>query len=202
MRTGRIFALAASLPVLALLLGQPFAQEGQTPEMQKMMEVYAKYGTPGEHHKLLEPGIGKWNLTATWWAEPGGEPQVSTATSECKWILGGRYLQENVLGEMAGSPFHGIGFTGYDNFREKYFSFWIDEMSTTYMISEGTVDSSGKIFTLYGTYDDPVTGEKDKKSKSVMRIVDNNSQLYEMFEYDADGNEWKSFEVKYTRATE
>jgi hypothetical protein len=202
MRTVKFIALVFLVPVFALLTEQSFAQEGQTTEQQKMMEIYAKYGTPGEHHKLLEPGIGKWNLTATWWAEPGGDPQVSTATSECKWILGGRYLQENVSGEMDGNPFQGIGLTGYDNFKEKYFSFWIDEMSTTYMISEGTVDSSGKIFTFYGTYDDPVTGEKDRKTKSVTRIVDNNSQLYEMFEYDADGNEWKSFEVKYSRANE
>lgn len=202
MKAGRLFALVVLVPAFALMIGQSCAQEGQSSEEQKMMEAMAKYGTPGEHHKLLEPGIGKWNLTATWWAEPGGELQVSTATSECKWILGGRYVQENISGEMGGNPFHGIGFAGYDNFKEKYFSFWIDEMSTAYMISEGTVDSTGKVFTMYGTYDDPMTGEKGRKYKSVTRVVDNNTQLHEMYDYDPDGKEWKSFEVKYTRASE
>jgi hypothetical protein len=202
MKAGRFIALAVLIPAFALMIGQSCAQEGQSSEEQKMMDAMARYGTPGEHHKLLDPGIGKWNLTATWWTEPGADPQVSTGTSECKWILGGRYVQENITGEMGGSPFHGLGFTGYDNFKQKYFSFWIDDMSTSYMTSEGTADSTGKVFTFGGTYEDPMTGEMNKKFKGVTRIIDNNNQLYEMYDYDANGNEWKSFEVKYTRATD
>jgi hypothetical protein len=202
MNASRFSALALLVSAIALPVGQAGAQEGQTPEMQKMMETYAKYATPGEHHQLLDPLVGNWEATTSWRMEPDAEPQTSQATSECMWILGGRYLQENVTGEMDGNVFHGIGITGYDNFRGKYFSFWIDEMATSYMVSEGTVDETGKVFTMKGTYDDIMTGQKGKEFRTVSRIIDNDTHLYEMYEYDDNGNERRSFEVKYTRAAE
>ena len=202
MKAGRIVALAFLIPAFVLMIGQSCAREGQSSEEQEMMDATAKYGTPGEHHKLLDPGIGKWNLTATLWTEPGAEPQISTGTSECKWILGERYVQENITGEVGGSPFHGLGFTGYDIVKQKYFSFWIDDISTSYLTSEGTVDSTGRVFTMSGSYDDPMSGKKNRKFKGVTRVIDDNNRLYEMYEYDASGNEWESLEIKYIRATE
>ncbi|MCP4633461.1 MAG: DUF1579 domain-containing protein [candidate division Zixibacteria bacterium] len=166
---------------------------------EEVMKIYMKYATPGEQHKQLQADVGSWEFSTKWWEEEGAKPEESKGTSEVKAIFGGKFIYEDVSGEMMGNPFKGIAITGYDNFKEQYVSFWIDEMSTSMMISYGTPDESGKLVTYEGTYDDLITGEKDKKSKSIMRIIDNDNRIYEMFEWDEDGKEYKSFEIVYTR---
>lgn len=200
MRKSRILSAAVLFAMSITLAGVCAAQEAKSPEEQKMMDMMAKYGQPGEQHQVLQTCVGKWDLTARWWMEPGSEPQESKATSEFKPVLGGRFFQENVSGEMDGSPFHGLGITGYDNFKGKYFSFWIDEMGTSYLLTEGTADPTGKVITMEGQYDDFMTGEKGKSMKTVMRMIDNDHQVYEMYIPGKDGKMWKSFEVDYTRA--
>ena len=64
-------------------------------EKTKMMDVWMKYATPGESHKLLEPMAGRWNAKTTMWETPGSPPQESTGTSENTWVLGGRYLEQS-----------------------------------------------------------------------------------------------------------
>ena len=43
-----------------------------------------------------------------------------------KMILDGRFLHQEFNGEMMGSPFIGIGITGYDNGSKQYVSNWMD----------------------------------------------------------------------------
>jgi len=177
------------------------AKPGDKPAMteEEMMAAWAKYAQPGEPHKKLQAMAGSWNFTTRWWQDPSAAPTESKGTSEAQTILGGRFVQESVTGEMQGSPFHGIGITGYDNFKQKYVTMWMDEMSTTVMISYGTPDVSGKVITFEGTYDDLATGQKDKKFKSISRIVNDDKHIYESYEYGADGKEFKNFDVTYSR---
>jgi hypothetical protein len=181
------------------LASQAVSQETGSPNQEELMAAWAKYAQPGEHHKFLEPFVGSWDFQTKWWMEPGAEPQESRGTSECEWIMGGRFLMTNVFGEMSGESFHGISILGYDNFRQEYVLFWIDEMTTAFMLSTGKSDESGKVFTFEGTYDDLMTGEKDKKSKAIFRILSEDQNVYETYEAAPDGSEFKSFEVTYTR---
>lgn len=105
----------------------------------------------------------------------------------------------NITGELAGAPFHGMSIFGYDNLRQEYVAFWIDEMSTTFMFSTGKSDESGKVFTFEGNYDDVMTGNKDKKFKTVSRILSDDKNVYESYDIGPDGKEFKSLEVTYTR---
>ena len=111
-------------------------------------------------------------------------------------ILGGRYLQEEFTGEMMGSPFTGIGITGYDNLGKKYVMAWMDSMSTGIYFMEGTADADGRTITLNGRFDDPVKGPM--KWRGVTRIVDDNTEVCEMTMIDKDGKEEKC-ETTYTR---
>ena len=193
--------LTALIMVVAgiFMVSQTVSQETGAPTQEEMMAAWAKYAEPGEHHKYLEPLVGSWDFHTQWWMEPGDEPQGSSGTSECEWIMGGRYLLTNITGELAGAPFHGMSILGYDNFRQEYVSFWIDEMSTTFMFSTGKSDESGKVFTFEGTYDDVMTGEKDKKFRTISRILSDDQNVYESYDTGPDGKEFKTFEVRYTR---
>ncbi|MBI4584747.1 MAG: DUF1579 domain-containing protein [Planctomycetes bacterium] len=165
---------------------------------EALMKFWAQHAAPGEHHKHLDPLVGSWDTEVKWWTSPAAEPQVSRGKAEVKWILGGRFLEEEVQGGTPEQPFQGLGLQGYDNFLKKHQSFWIDSMSTSLMISSGTCDGAGKVFTLSGTYLDPAAG-KEKASRGVLSITSGDSHVYEMYESGPDGEEYRSLQVMYTR---
>jgi hypothetical protein len=70
---------------------------------------------------------------------------------------------------------------------------------TSFMTSEGTFDASGKVLTMEGAYDDPVTGVKGKKTKSTTRIVSNDQIVAEMYDTGPDGKMFKNMEITYMR---
>jgi hypothetical protein len=166
-------------------------------DMQAMMDLYQKLGTPGAPHKLLASMAGSWIAKVKSWMEPDKPPMESAGASERKMLFDGRFLQEKFTGEMMGSPFNGIGFTGYDNNTKKYVSTWMDSMSTGILFFEGTADAGGKTITQKSRYNDPVKGPAEWRS--VTRIVDDNTEIFEMYNSVKGGKEEKMMEITYTR---
>jgi hypothetical protein len=171
----------------------------KAPTKEEMMAAYMKYATPGQYHKNLEPMVGNWDCVTRQWQDPAAQPTESNATAEKKWVLGGRFIEEEASGVMDGMPFHGIGFTGYDNMSQKYNMIWLDEMATSVMLTTGTCDSTGKVITMWGNYTDPMAKMQEKKFKSITRIIDNDHHVYEMYSIGPDGKEFKMLELSYTR---
>lgn len=192
------------LVVVGIGTGQAVAQQTQggqpemTAEQKAMMEAWMKAGTPGDDHKFLEPMVGAWTVKVTSWETPGGPPTTSSGTAERAWVLGGRYLKESFKGEFNGMPFEGLGFTGFDNLKKKYFATWMDSMSTMTMMLTGTADRATKVVTMTGNMDDAMTG-KPMAIKSMTRILDNNRHIYEMYGPDKEGKQFKMMEIAYSR---
>ncbi len=185
-----LFIVAAAATIAADEKGE------QTPE--QMMAEYAKYATPGEKHKVLEPLVGRWRIASKWWMYPGAPADTSSATCEVKWIMGGRFIQEDVEGFNFGQMFHGMGITGYDLIKNEYVGFWIDEMSTGFMLSTGQCDSAGKVLTMHSSYYDPIK-KKNSHYKTVLSIENDDRHRFDMFEMNDDGSEFRNFEMIYTR---
>ena len=165
--------------------------------MQAMTKVYTKLGTPGAPHKMLAGMAGSWNTTIKSWMEPNKPPMESKGTCEQKMILGGRFLQQEFTGDMMGSTFTGIGVTGYDNHTKKYVSTWMDSMGTAILFFEGTASADGKTITQESHYDDPIKGPM--KWRSVTKIVNDNTHVFEMYGTAKKGKEEKMMEITYTR---
>ncbi|MEW6668768.1 MAG: DUF1579 domain-containing protein [Thermodesulfobacteriota bacterium] len=165
--------------------------------MQAAMEIYQKLGTPGAPHKLLERMAGSWTTQSRCWMEPDKPAMESAGTSEQKMLLGGRYLRQEFNGDMMGSPFSGIGFTGYDNHTKKYLTTWMDSMSTGIFLFEGTASRDGKTITQEAHYDDPVKGPMTWLCMT--RFVDDNTLEFEMYGTPDGGKEEKMMEITYTR---
>ncbi len=166
-------------------------------DMEAMMEVYRKLGTPGEPHKRLARLEGNWTTMTRAWMGPDKPPQESKGTCEQKMILGGRYLRQEYVGEMMGSVFNGINILGYDNHTKKYVSIWIDSMSTGIYYFEGTAGADNKTITQECSYDDPVRGPM--VWRSITKIVDDNTQEFEMFLIPKGGKEEKMMEMTVSR---
>ncbi len=165
-------------------------------DMQAIMEVYKKVGTPGEAHKLLAKLEGSWTTRSKGW-ENGKQVMESTGTCEQKLILNGHYLRQEYAGDMMGAPFTGINILGFNNHTKKYESIWIDSMSTAVYFFVGTGSSDGKTITQECSYDDPVKGPA--VWRSVTRIKDDNTQEFEMFITPKSGKEEKMMEMTVTR---
>lgn len=169
-------------------------------EIAKMMAA----GKPGEGHAKLKPLAGKWTYVTKMRMDPNGPWEESTGNAEYKWILDGRVLVQEIKGNpgpmdaMFGGPFNGFGISGFDNVSKKYWNTWTDNMSTGSMVSTGSADASGKVFTYSGEYNCSMTGEH-KNAKTVLKIAGDDKLVFEMYEKPKDGPEFVHVEVTYTR---
>ncbi|MGH7233018.1 MAG: DUF1579 domain-containing protein [Nitrospiraceae bacterium] len=180
----------------SLVVAKEKKQEKQM-DMQAMMETYQKLATPGEPHKQFASLEGSWNTKTKSWMEPNKPPTESTGSCEQKMLLGGRFLQQECTGDMMGQSFTGIGVTGYDNHTKKYVSTWMDSMGTGIYFMEGTASADGKTITQKGSYKDPIEGPM--KLRGVTKIVDNNTEIFEMYGTGKKGKGMKMMEIIYTR---
>jgi hypothetical protein len=171
-------------------------QVGKKIDMQAMMEIYKKVGTPGEPHKLLAKLEGSWTTRTRGWLE--GKPAMeSTGTCEQKLVLGGHYLQQDYTGDMMGMPFSGINLLGYNNYTKKYESVWLDSMSTAIYFFVGKGSRDGRTITQECSYVDPVRGPA--VWRSVTRVKDDNTLEFEMFITPEGGKKEKMMEMTVAR---
>ncbi len=174
------------------------ASKPAAPNQDEMMKAWIAFATPGASHKTLEAMAGSWDVKTTMWMAPGAPPQETRGTSENKMILGGRYLEQHYEGSMMGQPFSGIGVTGFDNYKKKFVSTWVDSMSTAVMVTAGTSDKSGKVITSWGTMND-VSEKRAMKVKTVVTFVDADHHTYDSWHTNAGGKFVKDLEIHYTR---
>jgi hypothetical protein len=194
--------IIVSLTCLALfVLASPVLAKDKKPakemDPQAMMEVYQKLATPGEPHKLFATLAGSWTTTNKEWMEPGKPPTESTGTAEMKMLLDGRFLYQEFTGNMMGQPFSGIGIDAYDNMSKKYVTAWMDTMGTGIFMMEGTASADGKTITLKGSHSTPGGGKMTHRA--VWKIVDDNTQTFDMYGTHHGGKEMKVMEITYTR---
>jgi len=164
---------------------------------QAMMEVYTKLAAPGEQHKQLASLAGSWTTKTKEWMEPNKPPVESTGSAEMKILLDGRFLQQELTGQMMGQPFSGIEITAYDNVLKRYVTSWMSTMGTGIFTMEGTASIDGKTITLKGQHAEPGGGYM--KHRAIWKIVDNNTQTFDMYGAHPGEKEWKMMEMTYTR---
>jgi hypothetical protein len=172
----------------------------KTPETQEndaMMAAMQKAATPGRFHQQLEPLVGTFEVSTQMWMEPGQTPMTAKGVGEHKWVLGKRFLEQRYQGDFMGMPFEGIGYTGYDNIRERYVNTWIDSMGTGFMIGEGKPKADGSI-EFWAQYPDPTSGEM-VKFREVIQIHSKDHHTLKMFMTGEDGNEFLNAEIHYRR---
>jgi hypothetical protein len=166
-------------------------------DQQAMMETYQKLATPGEPHKQLASLAGSWTTKTKEWMEPDKPPMESAGICDFKMLLDGRFLQQEFTSEMMGQPFSGVGISAYDNLRKRYVTAWIDTMGTGIFMMEGTASADGKTITLRGQHDEPGGGHM--MHRAVWKIVDGNTQTFDMYGTHKHGKEMKMLEIAYTR---
>jgi Protein of unknown function (DUF1579) len=194
-----ILAVFGSLSVVIAAQAGEEAKEKQAAEHDHdaMMEKYKEFSTPNENHKVLDTLVGDWDYTIKWWMSPDSKPEESKGTSKVEWIMGGRFIEQEVEGTSMGQPFEGMGIMGYDNEKKQYQSVWIDNMGTGIMTGSGNYDPNTKTLTDHGTFSCPAEGEKSYRG--VLKMIDNDNFTYEWHMAGPDGKEFRAMEIVYTR---
>lgn len=171
-------------------------QDQMSPEELKMMQAMEKYATPGKQHEQLARRVGNWTAEIKHWPAPGAPAETMTGTAKFMPIMDGRYILQEFEGVTPWGPFSGIGLSAYDNLKQKYQSMWIDNMSTGLMVAEG--DMQGTDLVTMGDMPDPIQG-KFVKTKSIERMVNDDTLIMEMHAPGPDGKHFKMMEITYTR---
>ena len=195
------FISAILMCVCLLVMASPTLAKDKKAEKQMdsqaMMELWKKLAQPGEPHKLFASLAGNWITTTKEWMEPGKPPTESSGTADMKMLLDGRFLYQEYHGQMMGQPFSGIGIDAYDNMSKKYVTAWMDSMGTGIFIMEGTASADGKTITLKGSHPEPGGGKMTHRA--VWKIVDSNTQTFDMYGAHHGQKETKMMEITYQR---
>jgi hypothetical protein len=171
---------------------------GRADDKNNPLAEMEKATQPGAEHKILEPLVGNWTFTSKFWLDPSKPPMESKGTAARKWIMDGRYVCEDVEGDVFGKAFKGLGITGFDKVQGKYLGSWVDNFGTGISQSSGTADKAGKVLTFQREDYDPITKQKIK-GRDVIRILDADKHVMEMFKVGPDGKEMKVMELVFTR---
>jgi hypothetical protein len=198
---------AVSLLALAAAPVSPQADPADPRAMQEAMERWMKTTRPGERHKFLEHLAGEWDTTTRVFMMPGTPPAETKGHASLKMIHGGRFLQEDSTGvmklpsadgTMKDVPMTGLGLTGFDQARQLFTLVWTNNLSTATLTARGSLDREGKILTMFGEMDEPMTGEVGKTVRYTTRIISPDRHILEVHEV-LYGEPFKVFEVEYTR---
>lgn len=168
-------------------------------DQQDPMKAWMDYATPGPMHKMFEKMSGNWKTVMTMTDQASGQEMKSEGSAVFEMILGGRYMKSVHKSTMMGMPFEGMGLDAYDNKTGEFISMWVDNMGTGLMVMKGKFDEPAKTFHYTGAMVDPVAGG-ETKVRSVLKVVDENNSVFEMFTLAPDGNEYKMFTMTYQRA--
>ena len=152
----------------------------------------------GAEHEKLHPFVGKFKAEVKMWMGPG-DPMVSTGTMVNTMDLQGRFLCHDYKGDPSEGPFPdfaGRGFWGFNDMSGKYEGVWVDTASNAMQTETGSVDESGKVWTMSGELISPQGGTVVKRS--VITLVDNDHHRMEMF-FVVGENSSKGMEINYKR---
>ncbi len=176
--------------VLFLFPGTGMTQENKA----KRAEIPAD--EPGAVHKQLAPLAGSWDVDITYVIN--GKEHKGKVRCEAKWILDGRFLQQDYTSTLQGKPFYVLQLVGFDNHKKKTIEIVMNSMSTGVLHSEGSISADGKVITNLGAEVNPATGESTKL-RTVTTLIDQDHYTLEWFNPGADGKDVKGVSMTHTR---
>jgi len=193
-------ALLAVVAVVVANVSLAGEEKAMSPEMEAYMKQYMAAIEPGDHHKGFEKRSGEWTAVVKHWlAGPQGEPTISNAKCTYEVVLGGRFLTQQMEGEMFGMAYIGMGFSGFDKTSGKHTSYWVDSMGTQSVYAEGECSDHCMTESYTFTTADPISGQTSDV-KTVTSIKSDDEHVFEWYMKAPDGSMIKTMEITYTRA--
>jgi hypothetical protein len=196
---------------LALGLGRAPAVQPENlnnPEaMKAAMKAWMDSMKPGQQHAFLQQFIGEWTTTTRIRMAPGAQPIETKGTAKIVPAHGGRFIQQTNAGQflmptpdgkMNPVELTGIGFTGFDNNRKQFVMCWTDNYNTGILSAAGSISQDQTTITMFGTMDEPMTGEMGKTVRYVTKLEGKDKFTFRIDEVQY-GEPFNVVEVEYNR---
>ncbi len=157
--------------------------------------------TPTAEHKILATEEGTWDATIKSYQNgPESEPMISKGVEVNTVLTGGLWISSTFQGDFGGMKFEGRGQFGYDPAKKKYVGTWIDSMSTSLTILEGTYDAKTKTMTYTGDGVCPIDGSKLAQKMVTTTKADGSREFtFYITGTPTGGKEVKAMQVIYTK---
>lgn len=195
----RTWVLVAVLLGLAFPLTSQDTMKGAAPASQAAIDKALDDAmTPGEGQKKLGSMIGSFDAKVWTWTSPSADPIEDALTSVNSWILGKRYVQTKIEGKIAGQPFKGFGYYGFDNVSKQYQAAWMDNGSTGITWYTGGFDAVGTHAIMKASVPDLLTG-KPTPLELRITVEENGDHVTEMWGTGFGDTMFKMMELRYTR---
>jgi len=162
------------------------------PSQERMAENFGKYCVPGEEHNQLAYFVGQWETNYTIHM-PGAPPMTGNGTAEFKLIMDGRYLVQDTVSQWG--PGHGL--RGYDRYRRKHFSTWVDSKRTDMWYAEA--DGAGDSLDFIYHEAEPMFDVAMRKMRGEQRRIDANRWTYTFIEMPEGEPERTVLTIEYRR---
>jgi len=176
------------------------AKTGDEAIPKSVVDEMTRTTAPGPPHQELSALAGTWTTRTRVWESPDAKPLEFPGSAEYRMILGGRFLQLESRSLVNGAESRGLGIYGYDAIKEKYSFYFIHDGDTQALVGLGDRDSTSGAITFAVAMDMPVSGERAKPIRAVLRRVSAGRHVFEMFQKYLDDREWKVLEIAYDRA--
>ncbi|MCB1060420.1 MAG: DUF1579 family protein [Calditrichaeota bacterium] len=160
---------------------------------QEMMENWMKNATPGAQHERMAKECGEYSVAM----DEGGKTMSGDVKMEM--ILGGRVQLQRFTMDYQGMPFEGAGMMGYDNFTQRYWFTWNDNMSTGLFTLWGKEQDGGKKIVFEGAMDSPGMNMRDVPTRHMYTYLNENEFMYQAWIFPGTAQEKKTMEMHYKR---
>lgn len=156
-------------------------------------------GSPGPDHERLNPLIGEWTTVIKHWKTAEDEPTTLRGTARCRWVLGGRFVEERAENETSkGGLFQSVTYLGYDRQTQLYDRFWLTNTWTGMFIERGRYDPDTNVIQTQGSEIDPTSGAVILTT-SELKIESPNRHVFTSYTTGTDGVRWKQLEILYSK---
>jgi Protein of unknown function (DUF1579) len=155
---------------------------------------------PTAEHKIVTAAEGTWDATVKSYQSPDSEPMVSTGVEVNTVVTGGLWLSSIFKGDFGGMAFEGHGQFGYDPTKKKFVGTWIDSMSPSLTVLEGTYNPDTKTMTYTGDGVWPIDGTK-LTHRMVTTTKSDGSRVFTLYMTGTPtgGKEAKAMQIEYTK---
>lgn len=193
--TGRQATPPAGAPAM------PPGMPEMTPQQMQDMQACEEAGKTGPMHQWLAKQAGTWSGKNKFWMSPDQPaPMESTCVYTVTPVMGGRFIKSECTGDMMGTPFEGLAFTGFDNVSQKFVGTWIDNCGTGIMNGTGDLSSDQKTLNFNYTMNCPVQ-KKPVAMREVVKYPNDKTMVMEMWCTDPHSKkEYKCMQIDFTKA--
>ena len=187
---------------------QSVEQPEVTTELLAMLAKWQAVRVPSKQHELLGKLVGKWDIILRFHA--GEQTWESQCTSQCTLLHGGRFMLEQITGEVYGTdekgsmrlePFTATRILGYDNNKKTFVGIFVDNQNTHMLSFLGIQkpDTSSEEIVMFGLIDEPMLDLHDTTMKYLLRLKDKDHYAWERYALPISDNA-KVIDFNYSRS--